>query len=120
MATNTSSQQQKANFVEHDEERVPETNGQDTGENGAKHANHDIQYHDELETIPEEEEDEDPQMAEKQDVYDLDTIAYTLMNLKKNHSIWPSMIPLKTQLLLWANQSLPHLSRMMYVFQQRR
>ena len=76
MATNTSSQQQKANFVEHDEEKAPESNGQDTSENGAKHAEHDIQYHDELETIP-EEEDEDLQMAEKQDVDDLDTIAYT-------------------------------------------
>ena len=61
MATNTSSPQQKANFIEHDEEKVPESNGQDTGENGTKHTEHDIQYHDELETIPEEEEDEDPQ-----------------------------------------------------------
>ena len=77
VATNTSSQQQKADFIEHDEEKVPESNGQDTGENGAKNAEHDIQYHDELETIPEEEEDEDPQMAEKQDVDDLDMIAYT-------------------------------------------
>ena len=74
MATNTSSQQQKANFVEHDEEKVPESNGQDTSENGAPNAEHDIQYHDELETIP--EEDEDPQMAAKQDVDDLDMIAY--------------------------------------------
>ena len=77
VATNTSSQQQKADFIEHDEEKVPESNGQDTGENGAKNVEHDIQYNDELETIPEEEEDEDPQMAEKQDVDDLDTIAYT-------------------------------------------
>ena len=30
-----------------------------------------------METIPEEEEDKDPQMAEKQDVDDLDTIVYT-------------------------------------------
>ena len=30
-----------------------------------------------METIPEEEEDEDPQMAEKQDVDDLDMVAYT-------------------------------------------
>ena len=75
VATNTSSQQQKAGFVEHDEEKVPESNGQDTGENGAQNAEHDIQYHDELETIL-EEEDEDPQMAEKQDIDDLDTIAY--------------------------------------------
>ena len=77
-ATNTTSQQQKANFVEHDEEKVPESNGNDTGENGAQNAECDIQYHDDLETIPEEdeEEDEDPQMPAKQDVNDLDTIAY--------------------------------------------
>ena len=77
MATNTSSPQQKADFIEHDEEKVTESNGQDTGENGTKNAEHNIQYHDELETIPEEEEDEDPQMAEKQDVDNLDTITYT-------------------------------------------
>ena len=78
VATNTSSQQQKANFVEHDEEKVPESNGNDTGENGAQNAECDIQYHDDLETIPEEdeEEDKDPQMPTKQDVDDLDTIAY--------------------------------------------
>ena len=74
VATNTSSQQQKADFAEHDEEEVPESNGQDTGENGAQNAECDIQYYDELETIP--EEDEDPQMAAKQDIDDLDTIAY--------------------------------------------
>ena len=67
MATNTSSQQQKANLVEQDEEKVPESNGQDTGKNGAPNVEHDIQYQDELETILEEEveEDEDPQMAAK-------------------------------------------------------
>ena len=78
MATKTSNQEQKANFIEHEEEKIPESNGYDAGENGAKNAEHDIQYHDELETIPEEEEEnEDPQMAEKQDVDDLDMIAYT-------------------------------------------
>ena len=78
VATNTSSQQQKANFVEHDEEEVLESNGQDTGKNGAQNAERDIPYYDELETIPEEdeEEDEDPQMIAKQDVDDLDMIAY--------------------------------------------
>ena len=79
VATNTSSQQQKANFVEHEEEEVLESNGQDTGKNGAQNAETDIPYYDELETILEEDEDEDeedPQMATKQDVYDLDTIAY--------------------------------------------
>ena len=54
VATNTSSQQQKANFVEHDEEKVPQSNGQDTGEKGAQNAEHNIQYYDELETILEE------------------------------------------------------------------
>ena len=77
MATNTSSQQQKADYVEHDEEEALESNGQDTGENGAQNAETDIPYYDELETIlEEEEEDEDPQMAAKQDIDDLDTIMY--------------------------------------------
>ena len=82
VATNTSSPQQTTNFIEqddeHDEVRVPESNGHDTGENGTNHTEHDIQYQEELETIPEEEaEDEDPQMAEKQDADDLDMVVYT-------------------------------------------
>ena len=78
VATNTSNKQQKANFVKYDEEEVLESNGQDTGKNGAQNAECNIQYYDELETIPEEdeEEDEDPQMAAKQDVDDLNMIAY--------------------------------------------
>ena len=63
MATNTSGLQQKTNFIEKDEEHE---GGHDTGENGANHTEHDIQYQDKLGTIPEEEEDEDSQMAEKQ------------------------------------------------------
>ena len=55
VATNTSSPQQEANFLEQDEEddevRVPESNGQDTGTYGISPAEHDIQYQDELETI---------------------------------------------------------------------
>ena len=80
VVTNTSSQQQKADFVEQDEEEVPESNGQDTGENGAQNAESNIPYYDKLETIPEEDEgeDEDPQMAVKQDIDELDTIAYNL------------------------------------------
>ena len=82
VATNTSSPQQKTNFIEQDDKqdevRVPESNGHDTSENGANHTDHNIQYQDELETIPEEEEeDKDPQMAEKQDVDDLDMVVYT-------------------------------------------
>ena len=81
MATNTSSPQQEANFLEQDEEddevRVLESNGQDTGMYSKSPTEHDIQYQDELETIPEEEEEEDPQMAEKQDVDDPDTVVLT-------------------------------------------
>ena len=77
MATNTSSQQQKANFAEHDEEEVPKSNGNDIGENGAQNAECDIQYYDDLEMIPEEDEEEkDPQIAAKQEVDNFDTIAY--------------------------------------------
>ena len=50
VATNTSSPQQKANFLEQDEEddevRVPESNGHDTGEYCANPIEHDIQYQD--------------------------------------------------------------------------
>ena len=80
VATNTSSPQQEANLLEQveedDEARVPESNGQDTGAYGISPTEHDIQYQDELETIPEEEE-EDPQMAEKQYVDNPDTVVYT-------------------------------------------
>ena len=45
VATNTSSQQLKTNFAEHDEEEVLESNGNDTGENGAQNTECDIQYY---------------------------------------------------------------------------
>ena len=84
MATNTSIQQQKADFVEHDEEKVTESNGQDTSENGTPNVERDIQYYDELETIlEEEEEDKDSQMAAKQDVGNLDMIAYNPEELEE-------------------------------------
>ena len=75
VATNTPSQQQKANSVEHNGEMIPELIDQDTGKNGEINAEHYIQYHDKLETIL-EEEDEDPQMTEKEDIEELDTIEY--------------------------------------------
>ena len=86
MATNTSSPQQEANFLgqdddvdigeEDDEVRVPESNGQDTGTYCASPSGHNIQYQEELETIPEEEE-EGPQMEEKQDVVKQDMVMFT-------------------------------------------
>ena len=66
VATNTSSLQQEANFLEQDdlvdmdeedyEVRVPESNDKDTGAFCASPPRHDIQYQEELEMIPEEEE----------------------------------------------------------------
>ena len=76
VATNTASQQQKADFVEHDEEKIPELIDQDTSTNGEINAEHYIRYHDELETIP-EENDEIPLMTEQEDVNEVDTIVYT-------------------------------------------
>ena len=63
VATNTASQQQKASFVEHDEEKILELIDQDTGMNGETNTEHYIQYHDKLETIP-EENDKNPLMTE--------------------------------------------------------
>ena len=76
MAINTSSQKQKADSVEYDEEKILELIDQDTGEKGKINAEHYIQYHDELETIP-EEEGEDPQIAEKEGTDKIDMIAYS-------------------------------------------
>ena len=85
VATNTSSLQQEANFLEHDDDvdideeddevRVPESNGHDTGVHCASPPGLNIQPQDELETIPEEEED--PQMKEKQDIVDQDMVVFT-------------------------------------------
>ena len=73
---NISRQQQKDDFVEHDEEKIPELIDQDTSMNGEVNAEHYIRYHDELETMP-EENDKDPLMTEQEDVNGVDTIAYT-------------------------------------------
>ena len=75
VATNTTSQQQKADFVEHDE-KILELIDQDTGTNGETNTEHYIRYHDELETIP-EENDENPLMTAQEDVAEVDTIVYT-------------------------------------------
>ena len=87
MATNTLSLQQEANLLEHDEYvdideednviRVPESDGHDTGVYGSSSSGHDIQYQDELETIPKEEDEEDQQTEGQQDVDEQDMILFT-------------------------------------------
>ena len=86
MATNTSSPQQEAKFLEQDDDAgsdeedhkasILESNGQDTGAHYGSPPGHNIQPQDELETIPEEEEDKQ-QMEEKQDVVDQDMVVFT-------------------------------------------
>ena len=83
VATNTSSPQQEANFLDEDDDagsdneaenaNVPESDGQDTGVYYGSSSEHNFQPQDELETIPEEEE---PQMEEKQDIADQDTVVF--------------------------------------------
>ena len=80
VATNTSSPQQEANFLEQDDDAgsdeednkaiVPESNGQDTGTHYGSPPECNIQPQDDLETTPEEEE---PQTEEKQDIANQDT-----------------------------------------------
>ena len=84
MATNTSSSQQEANFLDEDNNTgsdeeaenaiVPECNGQDPGVYYGNSSERNFQPQDELETIPEEEE---PQMEENQDIADQDTVVFT-------------------------------------------
>ena len=76
VATNTASQQQKADLVEHDEEKILELIDQDTGTNGEINTEHYIRCNDELETIP-EENDKNPLMTAQEDVDEVDTIVYT-------------------------------------------
>ena len=76
VATNTTSQQQKVDFVEHNEEEILELIDHDTGTTGEIDAEHYIRHHEELETIP-EENDEDLSMIEQDDIDEVDMILYT-------------------------------------------
>ena len=94
MSTNTTTQQHEVESVEHEEEKIPELIDHDTGTNGEINTEHYIQYHDELETIPEENEEE-PQhkmMSMKQTQY-----CMPQKNLMMNSLIWPLMTLLKTR-----------------------
>ena len=75
VSTNTTTQQQEVESVEHEEEKIPELIDHDMGANGGINTEHYIQYHDELETIPEENEEETP-TTEQDDVDKVDTIPY--------------------------------------------
>ena len=84
VATNTSSPQQEANYLEEDGDTgsdeevnntiIPESHRQDTGAHYDSPPEHKNQPYDELDTIPEEEE---PQPKEQPDLADQDTVVFT-------------------------------------------
>ena len=76
VAMNSTTQQQKVDSVEHEEEKIPELIDHDTGTNGEINTEHYIRYHDELETIQEENNEEPPTTAQD-DIDEVDTIPYT-------------------------------------------
>ena len=85
MSTNTSNSQQEANFLEEDDDAdsdeeannqiIPESHKQDTGLHYDSPSKCKSQPHDELDTIPEEEEE--PQMREQPDPANQDTLMFT-------------------------------------------
>ena len=75
MATNTISHEQKADYVELKADEILELINQDTGERSETNIEHYIQYNEELETIPEESE-EDPPVTAQGDGDKVDTIPY--------------------------------------------
>ena len=85
MSTNTSNSQQEANFLEEDNDAgsdeeannviIPESHEQDTGAHYASPPKCKSQPHDELDTIPKEEEE--PQTKEQPDPADQDTLVFT-------------------------------------------
>ena len=86
MSTNTSNPQQEANFFEEDDDVgsaeefnnpiIPESHEQDTSAHHDSPPKYKGQLHDELDTIPEEEEEE-PQMNKQPDPADQDTLVFT-------------------------------------------
>ena len=75
MAMNTTTQQQEVESVEYKEEKILELIDHDTSTNGETNTEHYIRYHDDLETILEENEEE-PSMVAQDDVDQADTIPY--------------------------------------------
>ena len=91
VSTNTSNSQQEANFLEEDNDAAsdeeannpikPESHEQDTGVHYDSPFKCKSQLHDELETIPEEEEE--PQMKEQPEPADQDTLVFTTKESKE-------------------------------------
>ena len=80
MSTNISNSQQEDNFLEEDDDvgsdeeannpKTPESHEQDTGAHHNSPPEYKGQLHDELDAIPEEDEEKEPQMDEQLDPAD--------------------------------------------------
>ena len=91
MSTNTSNSQQEANFLDEDDDAgsdeeannpiIPESHEQDTGIHYNSPSKCKNQPYDELDTIPEEEEE--PQKKEQPDPADQDTLVFTSKESKE-------------------------------------
>ena len=76
MATNTiHHHQQEVDSAEYEEEKIPKLIDHETSTNGETNTEHYIRYHEELETILEESDEEPPPTAQD-DVDEVDTIPY--------------------------------------------
>ena len=96
MAMNTTTQQQEVESVEYEEEKIPELIDHDTSANREINTEHYIRYHDDLETILEENEEE-PSMTVQDDVDEADTIPYAPEESDAHNLIQPLMTLLKTR-----------------------
>ena len=84
MATNTKSHQQKVDSVELKTDEIPELIDHDTGKKSKTNIEHYIQYNDELETIP-EESDEDLPVTVQGNGDEVDTIPYVPGDSEDEH-----------------------------------
>ena len=128
VSTNTSNSQQEANFLDEDDDAgsaegfnnsiLPESHEQDTGAHHDSPPEYKGQLHDELDTIPEEEEE--PQMNEQIDPADQDTLVFTSEEPMKSLLIQPLTILQMTQPSSWVNRLQLPSSLTKYAFQLKR
>ena len=84
MATNTISHQQNIDSLELEADEIPELINQDTDKKGKTNIEHYIRYNEELETIP-EESDEDLPVTAQGDGDEVDTIPYAPGDSEDEH-----------------------------------
>ena len=115
MATNTISHQQKVDSAELGKDEIPELIDHNTGEKSEINIEHYIRYNDELETIP-EESDEDLPVTVKGDGDEVDTIPYIPGDLEDEQFNTAISDTSDNPMIVMGNHLPLHLSHQMYVF----